>query len=159
MNYNEPAQPPEPTESQVRQFRELMTRLHQCCQERSRYQSERFGLPEAELRCLLHFTEEKYLTPKGLARRLNVAKSRVTRLVEGLLDRKMIQRLKDPSDARVVLLTLTPAGRKKCRAIDDFVRLIHRETLTKLSPTQIGALLASLKLLESSLESVKDLMT
>jgi hypothetical protein len=52
---------------QIAQFQGLITKLFQCCQERMQYQSECFGLPDAELRCLRLFANEWYLTPKSIA--------------------------------------------------------------------------------------------
>ena len=57
---------------QIQQFQALVTKLFQCCQERSQYQCERFQLPDAELRCLILFGEERYLTSKGIAYKMNV---------------------------------------------------------------------------------------
>ena len=96
---------------QVVQFQELIAKLFQCCQERMQYQSDRFALPDAELRCLQLFANERYLTPKGIAHKMNVVKSRVTRIIDGMVRRKLIQRIKDPEDSRITLLSLTPRGR------------------------------------------------
>ena len=57
----------EVSDYQIQQFQTLVTKLFQCCQERAQYQCERFQLPDAELRCLLLFGEERYLTSKGIA--------------------------------------------------------------------------------------------
>jgi hypothetical protein len=53
------------SEYQLMQFQELIAKLFQCCQERMQYQCERFDLPDAELRCLGLFGQERYLTAKG----------------------------------------------------------------------------------------------
>ncbi|MEJ2101147.1 MAG: hypothetical protein P8X68_14400 [Desulfobacterales bacterium] len=42
------------------------------------YQCDRFELPDAEFRCLMLFGEERYLTAKGIAHKMNVVKSRVS---------------------------------------------------------------------------------
>ena len=77
------------------------------------YQCERFQLPDAELRCLAIFGKERYLTAKGIALKMNVVKSRVSKIIDGLIKKKLIQSIKDPEDCRVSLLSLTPNGRKK----------------------------------------------
>ena len=77
---------------QVDQFQGLIAKLFQCCQERMQYQSDRFKLPDAELRCLQLFANERYLTPKGIAHKMNVVKSRVTKIIDGMVRRKLIQR-------------------------------------------------------------------
>ena len=84
------------TPFQLEQFRHLVNRLYQCCHERMQYQSDRFDLPDAELRCLQLFGEERYLTPKGIAQKMNVVKSRVTKIIDGLIKKGYIQRIKDP---------------------------------------------------------------
>jgi DNA-binding MarR family transcriptional regulator len=103
----------EVTGYQLDRFQDLIMRLFQCCQERMQYQCERFQLPDAEFRCLGMFGEERYLTAKSIALRMNVVKSRVSKIIDGLLKKGLIQRIKDPEDSRVHLLSLTPQGQKK----------------------------------------------
>jgi len=91
---------------QLQQFQTLVTKLFQCCQERIQYQSERFELPDAELRCLILFDEERYLTSKSVSYKMNVVKSRVTKLINGLVKKKLVQRIPDPEDSRITLLMI-----------------------------------------------------
>ena len=147
------------TANQVQQFQALINKLYQCCRERMQYQSERFGLPDAELRCLMLFGEERYLTASGIAYKLNVVKSRVTRIVNGLEQKGLIQRVKDPKDSRVTLLRLTPIGTKRLEEIKTFISDLHFEILSHMPPLQRRALLDDLDLLKNSMEAVKELMT
>ena len=80
-----------------------------------RYQSERFNLPDAEMRCLLLFGEEKYLTPKGIANKMNLVKSRISKLISGLNKKGLIQKIADPEDSRTTLLSLTRPRTKKTK--------------------------------------------
>jgi DNA-binding MarR family transcriptional regulator len=143
---------------QLKQFQELILKLFQCCQERMQYQCERFELPDAELRCLMLFGEERYLTAKGIALKMNVVKSRVSKIVEGLLKKKLIQRTKDPEDSRVSLLSLTPEGYKKLNQINGFLEDIHHHVLVQITPDQRKAVLTNLDILKASMEAVKELM-
>lgn len=59
------------------------------------------------------FGQERYLTPKGIAQKMSVAKSRVSRIIDHLEKRGLVQRVKDPEDSRFNLLSLTQDGRKK----------------------------------------------
>jgi len=122
------------------------------------YQSERFSLPDAELRCLTLFGEERYLTSKGIAYKMNLVKSRVSRIIEGLLRKKLIQRFKDPEDSRVSLLSLTPDGQRKLDEINSFMEDIHSRVLQQMVPEQRKAVLTNLEILKASMESVKELM-
>ena len=106
------------TPFQLEQFQVLITRLFQCCQERMQYQCERFNMPDAELRCLMLFGEERYLTPKGIAHKMNVVKSRITKIIDGLIKKDLVQRIKDPEDSRVSLLSLSPRGQNRLLEIN-----------------------------------------
>ena len=53
-----------------------------------------------------------------MAQKLEVAKSRVTKIMEGLIHKKLVQCIDDPEDARVKLIRLTPAGQNKFNEID-----------------------------------------
>ena len=66
---------------QTQRLQDLMAEMLQCCEDRKLYESQRFGLPHAELKCLMLFDGQRYLTVKNMAQNLDVAKSRVTKLV------------------------------------------------------------------------------
>jgi DNA-binding MarR family transcriptional regulator len=143
---------------QIEQFRKLILKLFQCCQERMQYQSDKFGLPDSEMRCLLLFGEERYLTAKGIAPKLNVVKSRVTIIVNGLIQKKLIQKVRDPNDSRIILLSLTPRGQAKLENINRFLIELHASILNLILPEQRNTLLANLEVLKLSMEAVKDTM-
>ena len=143
---------------QLEQFQRLVNRLYQCCQERMQYQSDRFDLPDAELRCLLLFGEERYLTPKGIAQKMNVVKSRISKIIDGLMKKGLVQRIKDPEDSRIHLLSLTSEGQRKINDIREFMDDVHHQVLLRIPPEQRKLLLIDLDLLKSSMEAVKDMM-
>lgn len=157
-NSNAPSGAGEVSPHQLENFRDLMTSLMRCCQERSQYQCDRFDLPDAELRCLMLFTDERYLTPKNIAQRMNVAKSRVTRIMDGLRKRGLIKRTRDPEDSRISLLSLTPEGKAKLAEISDFMAETHRGVLEQFSAEQRQVLINSLGSLKLSMEALKDKM-
>jgi len=158
MNYSNNSFSGTVTDLQLKQFHELITKLYQCCNERMVYQSERFQLPDAELRCLLLFGDERYLTAKGIALKLNVVKSRVSKIIEGLIAKELIQSLKDPEDSRVNLLSLTPGGQAKINEINAFLEQVHHSVLDQMAPDQRKTLLTNLELLKGSMEAVKEMM-
>jgi DNA-binding MarR family transcriptional regulator len=148
----------EVTGYQLDKFQELIARLFQCCQERMQYQCERFQLPDAEFRCLALFGEERYLTAKSIAHRMNVVKSRVSKIIDGLIRKKLIQRIKDPEDSRVQLLSLTPGGQKKINEINSFLEDVYGQVLSRIAPDQRQAMLTNLDILKASMETVKEMM-
>ena len=143
---------------QLDQFKALVAKLFQCCQERMQYQYDRFQLPDAELRCLVLFSDVRYLTATDIALKMNVVKSRVSKIVDGLLKKRFIQRIKDPEDSRISLLSLTPQGQKKINEINMFLQDVHYQMLLQLTPEERKTVLANLNVLRSSMEAVKELM-
>jgi DNA-binding MarR family transcriptional regulator len=144
--------------NQLDKFQEVIAKLFQCCQERMQYQCERFSLPDAELRCLTLFGEERYLTAKSIANKMNVVKSRVSKIIDGLIGKNLIQRVKDPEDSRISLLSLTAEGQAKLNEINRFLNDIHSRVLLQMAPDQRQSVLTNLDILKASMEAVKDLM-
>ena len=141
---------------QALRLQELMNEMVQCCDDRKMYESERFHVPYAELKCLTLFNGQRYLTVKDLARKLDVAKSRITKIVDGLVQKGLVERIEDPKDARVKLIGLTPAGRKASREFDAFHNEIHRGILLQISSDERKSVLSRLEMLRSAMEAVKE---
>ncbi len=104
------------------------------------------------------FGEERYLTAKGIALKMNVVKSRVSKIVDGLIKKGFIQRIKDPEDSRVSLLSLTPVGNQKLNEINGFLQDVHYQVLRQITPEQRKAVLTNLDILKASMEAVKEMM-
>ena len=143
---------------QLNEFQNLISRLFQCCQDRMQYQSRRFKLPDAELRCLMSFENERYLTPKDIASRMNVGKSRITKIISGLEEKNLIHRIKDPKDSRIFLISLTADGKKKLLDIRSFHDEIHEKILSQVSHEQRKSLLTNLDLLKACMETGREMM-
>jgi DNA-binding MarR family transcriptional regulator len=158
MNQKKTLTLPEIPGRQIEQFHNTITKLFQCCQDRMQYQSEKFALPDAELRCLMLFANERYLTAKGIAHKMNVVKSRVTKIIDGLAIKKLIQKIKDPEDSRVMLISLTSDGHSRVAEIKAFQDYIYQEVLGNMAPEQRKTMITNLELLKVSMESVKELM-
>jgi len=158
MNYKHKENISNVTEFQLREFQNLIATLFQCCQERMQYQSEKFELPDAELRCLMLFGEERYLTPKGIALKMNVVKSRVSKIILGLEEKGLMARIKDPEDSRGYILRLTRDGKSRLKEIHGFHDRVHHEVLAQMQPEQRKILLNNLDLLKACMEAGKELM-
>lgn len=158
MNINNGQASTDIPERQVEKFHETITKLYQCCQERMQFQSEKFDLPDAELRCLMLFTNERYLTAKGIAYKMNVVKSRITKIIDGLEEKQLVQRMKDPADSRVTLISLTQSGHSKLLQIKAFQDFVYREVLGNLAPEQRNAMITNLELLKVSMEALKEMI-
>ncbi|MCF8061814.1 MAG: MarR family transcriptional regulator [Deltaproteobacteria bacterium] len=141
---------------QTSRLRDLITEIISCCEDRKIYESKRFNLTLAEVKVLLLFEGERYLTVKGIADRLQVAKSRVTKIMDGMIQKGLVERTDDPRDARVKLISLTPEGRGKTRDLEAFYREAHRNVLLHMDSDKRKELISNLEVLRSSMEAVKE---
>ena len=130
----------------------------ECCEDKKLYESNRFNLPYAELKCLMLFDGERYLTVKGIAQKLEVAKSRVTKIIDGLVEKGLVERMDDPKDARIKLINLTSEGRRKSEEIASFQREIHQKILLQMGTEERKSMLSYLDVLRSAMEAVKEQM-
>ena len=140
---------------QTLRLRSLISEIIHCCQERMVFETRKFNLPRAGLNTLMLFGQERYLTVKGISQVLDVAKSRVTIIVDGLVKKELVNRITDAHDNRIKLIHLTPNGQKKLEEIEAFIYQIHQKLLIQLNSDQRTRVISSLELLRSSMEAVK----
>jgi len=152
---NAPSPDPDIFDRQAKRLQDIVENLFACCQARIALQSERFGLPPAALRALIALGESRYLAPGELGRRLGVTKSRVTAVTTGLSRHKLIEKHPDPADARVTLLSLTPAGRRARDEVCAFMKGLFHSMLGHVEADQREAVLASLEVLRHCMEVVR----
>jgi len=141
---------------QAHRLQELIAEMLKCCEDRKVYESGKFALPYAELKCLLLFDGQRYLTVTDIAQKLEVAKSRVTKLVNGLKEKQLVAEIDDPKDARIKLISLTPAGHTRFNEIAAFQRDLYRTLLLQIDTDERNHVLSNLELLRSAMEAVKE---
>jgi DNA-binding MarR family transcriptional regulator len=83
-----------------------------------------------------------------IARRLLVSAPVVTRLASGLVEAGLTERGRDPEDRRTVRLTLTPAGRRRARAMRRDLLAAAAELIEPLPEERRASVAAALDELE-----------
>ena len=141
---------------QAHRLQELIAEMLKCCEDRKIYESGKFLLPHAELKCLLLFDGQRYLTVTDIAQKLEVAKSHVTKLVNGLKEKQLVEEIDDPKDARIKLISLTHAGHTRSNEIAAFQRELYRTLLLQMDADERNYVLSNLELLRSAMEAVKE---
>jgi len=141
---------------QTQRLQDLIEEILHCCKKRTVFLSKKFDIPEAELRCLMLFGEERYLTAKGISQKLDVAKSRVTKIINGLIQKRLVESTDDPNDARVKLIGLTQEGQRKSKELGAMVTDLHQRLLLEFEPEQRKMVISCLEVLRSSMEAVKN---
>ena len=101
------------------------------------------GITSRDYEALLYLSQEpdRRLAMSALAERTMLTRSGITRLVDGLVNAGLIERVSCPSDARVSYAKLTDLGYDKLRAAGcSHVRSIHRLFLEHFSPEEVDQL-------------------
>jgi len=78
---------------------------------------------------------------------------RLSRVVGKLADRRLVERLGDGADARVIHVHLTPEGRRALvRAVPGHIDLVRRLVIDELDEAQLEALASALEPLVARLD-------
>lgn len=105
----------------LRQFERITSaHLKGCCA----------GVTLAQCLVILEVEEARSVSVGNLASRLRLDDSTLSRTIEGLVQRDLVDRSRDGEDRRVVQVRLTPAGESICEAIhrqnDEIYRAVFR---------------------------------
>ena len=77
----------------------------------SRKLANTFGLTGPQLVCLRSLSRQAPTTPSALAREVSLSQGTVTGIVDRLVARQLVSRERNPTDRRLVTVSLTEAGR------------------------------------------------
>jgi DNA-binding MarR family transcriptional regulator len=113
-----------------------VARACQMCQRQLTIVLEPLGLECPHYDVLVNVFREEGLSQQVLARRLLIAKSNVSALLTALERKALIERAKDPADARVRRINLTELGRRiTIRGMGDHAKLVA-QMMGALTPTE-----------------------
>jgi len=141
--------------SQIRDFRRFLrhftrmtnTQLRHCCTE----------VTLAQCLVLLEVDEQERLTVGQLASRLRLDDSTLSRTIDGLVRKGLLDRMRDERDRRVVWIGLTKEGTAACNAIHEQNDAIYFNIFDKISPAKRDAVVGNFKILvQAFLESESD---
>jgi DNA-binding MarR family transcriptional regulator len=80
----------------------------------------------------------------GLARHFRVAVPTITKMLDGLVERGLVERSPDPGSRRQILVRLTEEGRVLLRRYDGIVEKLLRQLLGRLDVAQKRRLMEAL---------------
>jgi DNA-binding MarR family transcriptional regulator len=95
-----------------------------------------FGLPIGQARCLAAIGRFAPLSVVDLAARSNLDKAQASRASQALVDRGLVAKRPSENDARSVVLSLTPRGRKLWAAVMELIAQRNNEIFGCLTPAQ-----------------------
>jgi len=133
----------------------LLKEISSCCQVREEIQAKNYDLTVAEARCLMIINIDGCGTSTELAERMQVAKSRITRILDGLAKKKLISRNENAADRRVIRIQLTNKGAAIARELTLNVLALHRQVLEELDIQRVNEIIGSLTDIREAMNSVK----
>lgn len=108
----------------------------------------RYGLTRPEWRLLASLGQHGTMTATEVGRDSAMHKTKVSRAVTALEERRWLKRETDPDDRRVERLALTPAGAKAYAEIVPLARRFESDLLRLLDPSEREALSVGLAAIE-----------
>ena len=104
----------------------------------------RQGISMAQLH-VLHLVESHgEMAMSRLAEMLDVSLSNATGLIDRVEERGFVERIRVPTDRRIVLVRLTPAGRQMLDEIEVVREQILRRVLDQLDPIQLAGVASAM---------------
>jgi DNA-binding MarR family transcriptional regulator len=108
----------------------------------------------AQCLVLLEVDEQRRLSVGQLASRLRLDDSTLSRTIDGLVRRGLLDRTRDERDRRVVWIRLTREGTNTCNAIHEQNDALYRGILTRIPPSKRAAVIRNFGVLvQAFLES------
>jgi DNA-binding MarR family transcriptional regulator len=122
------------------------------CQEKENRLAEQHGLTQAEFRCLRLFSANENVNNKQIAERMGLSPSRLTRIIDGLVNKGYINREIDNSDRRNMRVYLSGKGVEIVELLNKAYVNIHQEILEDIDESQHQPLITAMTNLLSALE-------
>ena len=130
---------------QIRRFRRVLrrfervtnTHLKSCCA----------GVTLAQCLVLMEVDEADFLSVGQLASRLRLDNSTLSRTIDGLVRKGLLDRIRDARDRRVVWIRLTSAGQAVCKAIHEQNDSIYRTIFRRIPAGKRNAVIENFETL------------
>jgi len=108
----------------------------------------RYGLTRPEWRTLATLGQYGTMTATEIGAHSSMHKTKVSRAVAALKERRWLSRMTDSTDRRIERLSLTKAGQKAYAELVPAAKAFEAELLNQLKPREREALLAGITALE-----------
>ena len=112
----------------------LLQEIVLCCHSKDSSHALNFNVSTSECRTLRVFRKEDTLTMKALSNRMSLAMSRMTRIIDGLVKKDLVERASDENDRRVCLVRLTDVGNQLVNDMEKSYLSMNLEVLDSVSP-------------------------
>ena len=142
----------EEMESTAGKLADLTFSLLSSCQEKESRLAAQHGLTQAEFRCLRLFGAEETLNNKKIAERMGLSPSRLTRIIDGLVQKEYIVREINNADRRNMRVSLSSRGVEIVHLLNQTYIDIHKEILFNIDESQHQPLICAMTNLLSAVQ-------
>ena len=139
---------------EIRQFRRVLRRFERITNAQLKGCCAQVSL--AQCLVLLEIDENDRLTMGQLASRLRLDNSTLSRTIDGLVSRGLVERLREDRDRRVVWIRLSEEGAKACESIHDENDALYGKIFDKIPTTQQKAVVRSFEILVQAFFDAED---
>lgn len=133
----------------------LIKNLSHCCLENEAIQAEKFGLSIPESRVLIAMKMDNCAIATEIAKKLCLAKSRITRIIDGMVEKGLIIRKTFDKDRRIWLVELTEHGETTASQLMVSIAEAQNKVLDAIPADEHSVIYSSLRKLESALNFVR----
>ncbi len=132
---------------------DLIFKLLTNCTEKEVRHVAKYGVTVAEFRCLKALLVNESVNMNQLAQEMQITNSRMTRIIDNLVDKKLVQRIENEQDRRMNIVTLTPDGQLKAQMMLQSAIAINSEILSRIPTEKHESVIDAIDLLGKAIES------
>lgn len=132
---------------------DLMFKLLTNCTEKEVRHVAKYGVTVAEFRCLKALLVNESVNMNQLAQEMQITNSRMTRIIDNLVTKKLVQRIENEQDRRMNIVTLTPDGKLKAQMMLQSAIAINSEILSRIPDEKHESVIDAIDLLGKAIES------
>jgi len=129
----------------IRDFRRSLRRFERVTNSQLKDCCAQVTLPQCLI--LLEIDEERRLTVGQLADRLRLDNSTLSRTIDGLVRKRLLERARDEQDRRVVWIRLTAKGSAVCDSIHQQNDAIYRGVLARIPASRRESVVRNFEML------------
>ena len=140
------------TKPNATQIAELTFQLLNKCQEKEMLFAQKFEISLAGFRCLRHLYQHQQEIVKQLAEHMNLSSSRLTRIIDDLVVKKLVARESKSFDRRIYVVSLTKEGKELAEELYSNFNKLHEEIFSEIPNSKQKTIINSLDLMLKSLD-------
>jgi DNA-binding MarR family transcriptional regulator len=139
------------TKSNAKELAELTFNLLEDCHQKEIQLAKRYGLTTSEFHCLRLLNVGEAINNKDLANKLKLSPGRLSRIVNGLVEKGYTTRKTVPVDRRSLHVSLSKKGQEMVAQLNQGYVSIHKEILDNIDESIHKDLIAGMTQLLSAL--------